>query len=52
MNEIEESLNRLASILRQYVPAETDTHAALLAICDALVEIAAVLPAPYTVPKE
>ena len=58
MSEIKEALDR-ASLNAKKIHATPfqlsgsyEVKQTLLALIDALVEIAAVLPAPYTVPKE
>ena len=54
MNELAEALDRAATHIKD-VPRGVEAAAirqTLLALIDALTEIAAILPAPYTVPKE
>ena len=53
MTELAEALDRAAAGVRA-VPTSTspEIKSTLLALLDALTEIAAVLPAPHTVPKE
>lgn len=56
MSEIKESLDRAAEHLRDTLrspwPMSASLQGTLIAILDTLTEIAAVLPAPHTVPKE
>lgn len=56
MSELQESLDRAVRhlrLLRKLLgPKGTETADTLTAIVDTLVEMAAVLPAPHTIPKE
>ena len=61
MSELQEALDRAGAAVRTIDPADRTqtqrlvnaaTRLSLLAIVDTLVEIAAALPAPHTIPKE
>lgn len=53
MSELKETLDRAAAAVRAIRhPNDQALKQALIAVVDALVEIAAVLPAPHMVPKD